>query len=106
MAEIFPYTSNLIHFPSSQSISTENRRTSLPYSANNQPPTNTSLRTKTPHRLAPPNNTTHAMAELLTFPASDAQKLAPYLPPPAPSPPRPGRPFVTLTFATSLDSAL
>lgn len=48
------------------------------------------------------------MAELLTFPASDAQKLAPYLPPlpPPPSPPRPGRPFVTLTFATSLDSAL
>lgn len=48
------------------------------------------------------------MAEVLHFPAKDAAKLEPYLPPrhsTAPSGNRP-RPFVTLTFATSLDSSL
>jgi len=53
------------------------------------------------------------MAEILTFPDGDAQKLAPYLPP-VPEPAAAARtdmggrrrPFVTLTFATSLDSSL
>lgn len=44
------------------------------------------------------------MAEQLTFPAADAQRLTPYLPPQ--DAPTPSRPFVTLTFATSLDSSL
>ncbi|KAM5348097.1 hypothetical protein ACJ41O_007921 [Fusarium nematophilum] len=46
------------------------------------------------------------MSEKLTFPASSAAMLEPRLPPrtvPEDSPPRP---FVTLTFATSLDSSL
>ena len=44
------------------------------------------------------------MTVQLTFPATDAQKLTPYLPPQDTS--IPNRPFVTLTFATSLDSSL
>lgn len=44
------------------------------------------------------------MAEQLTFPAADARKLTPYLPPQDTA--DPSRPFVTLTFATSLDSSL
>ncbi|KAF2967904.1 hypothetical protein GQX73_g5715 [Xylaria multiplex] len=54
------------------------------------------------------------MAEAsLYFPAADRQRLEPHLPPPRPSnttdlspPSFPTLPFVTLTFATSLDSAL
>ena len=51
------------------------------------------------------------MAEQLTFPEVDAQKLTPYLPPNQPPPSAntddaSTRPFVTLTFATSLDSSL
>lgn len=47
------------------------------------------------------------MAEQLTFPSADAQKLSPYLPPqPTPHQDPPSRPFLTLTFATSLDSSL
>ncbi|KAL2114411.1 hypothetical protein VUR80DRAFT_8101 [Thermomyces stellatus] len=46
------------------------------------------------------------MAEQLTFPPEDAKKLAPYLPPPDAPTNAPNRPFVTLTFATSLDSSL
>ena len=46
----------------------------------------------------------------LCFPEQDALKLGPHLPPcqtaRATSGPQDGRPFVTLTFATSLDSAL
>lgn len=44
------------------------------------------------------------MAEQLTFPATDAQKLTPYLP--RPDATAANSPFVTLTFATSLDSSL
>ncbi|OMP88964.1 5-amino-6-(5-phosphoribosylamino)uracil reductase [Diplodia seriata] len=59
---------------------------------------------------APPQK----VRDALHFPASDAAAIEPYLPPtttkpssssPSPSPPL-DRPFVTLTFATSLDSAL
>ncbi|CAM1511434.1 Fc.00g089470.m01.CDS01 [Cosmosporella sp. VM-42] len=52
------------------------------------------------------------MSEQLTFPEDNAALLEPYLPPraaPTPaeaSPPHQTRPFVTLTFATSLDSSL
>ncbi|KAK7927172.1 riboflavin biosynthesis protein Rib7 [Apiospora marii] len=45
----------------------------------------------------------------LTFPEADARKLEPHLPPKAPGPGNidgPLLPFVTLTYATSLDSAL
>ncbi|KAF7542726.1 hypothetical protein G7Z17_g11328 [Cylindrodendrum hubeiense] len=45
------------------------------------------------------------MTELLTFPAASATLLEPRLPQPKPST-SPSRPFVTLTFATSLDSSL
>ncbi|KAK7397589.1 2,5-diamino-6-(ribosylamino)-4(3H)-pyrimidinone 5'-phosphate reductase [Neonectria punicea] len=44
------------------------------------------------------------MTELLTFPAASAMLLEPRLPPLAPT--SLSRPFVTLTFATSLDSSL
>ena len=48
-----------------------------------------------------------AMAEKLTFPAASAALLEAYLPPATPRPRHPSsRPFVTLTFATSLDSSL
>ncbi|ERS97725.1 2,5-diamino-6-(ribosylamino)-pyrimidinone 5'-phosphate reductase [Sporothrix schenckii 1099-18] len=49
------------------------------------------------------------MAELLHFPAEDGAKLESYLPPrqsAVSSPVDRSRPFVTLTFATSLDSSL
>ncbi|SPN97566.1 related to riboflavin biosynthesis protein RIB7 [Cephalotrichum gorgonifer] len=50
------------------------------------------------------------MSEQLTFPEPDARKLTPYLPPPNPAGTQTraqgSRPFVTLTFATSLDSSL
>ena len=53
------------------------------------------------------------MSESLSFPAEHALKLEPHLPPPPPSPLLPhnnnsdnDKPFVTLTFATSLDSSL
>lgn len=51
------------------------------------------------------------MAETLTFPPRQAAKLEPYLPPATQHPEtetteNTKRPFVTLTFATSLDSAL
>lgn len=45
------------------------------------------------------------MTELLSFPADSATLLEPRLPSPEPST-APSRPFVTLTFATSLDSSL
>lgn len=45
------------------------------------------------------------MAEELTFAASSAAMLEPHLPPPTAATP-PSRIFVTLTFATSLDSSL
>ncbi len=48
------------------------------------------------------------MADVLSFPPEDAAKLEPYLPPPSPAEHEVGhqRPFVTVTFATSLDSSL
>ncbi|CAK7233615.1 2,5-diamino-6-(ribosylamino)-4(3H)-pyrimidinone 5'-phosphate reductase [Sporothrix bragantina] len=47
------------------------------------------------------------MAEVLHFPAADAAKLEHYLPPPPSAQSAElARPFVTLTFATSLDSSL
>ncbi|KAF5007268.1 hypothetical protein FDECE_6421 [Fusarium decemcellulare] len=46
------------------------------------------------------------MSELLTFPASSAAVLESRLPPPVLTDASPSRPFVTLTFATSLDSSL
>lgn len=46
------------------------------------------------------------MAEELTFPAPLAISLEPHLPPTNDSQRSPTRPFVTLTFATSLDSSL
>ncbi|KAG6016854.1 hypothetical protein E4U41_004334, partial [Claviceps citrina] len=45
------------------------------------------------------------MAEQLSLPASSAAALEPHLPPPSTAG-SPTRPFVTLTFATSLDAAL
>ncbi|PNY29377.1 5-amino-6-(5-phosphoribosylamino)uracil reductase [Tolypocladium capitatum] len=56
------------------------------------------------HSLAPH----HAcpMAEQLAFPAASAALLEPHLPPDASSAAPRRRPFVTLTFATSLDSTL
>lgn len=64
-----------------------------------------------PQRYAKPGyiiNTFLAMAEILYFPEEDAAKLEPYLPAASLSAePQAGRqPFVTLTFATSLDSSL
>ncbi|KAG6008374.1 hypothetical protein E4U21_004578 [Claviceps maximensis] len=47
-----------------------------------------------------------AEAEKLTFPASSATVLEAHLPPPTTPSSAPTRPFVTLTFATSLDSSL
>jgi 2,5-diamino-6-(ribosylamino)-4(3H)-pyrimidinone 5'-phosphate reductase len=45
--------------------------------------------------------------DALTFPALDAEHILPYLPPtPAPSSSPPPKPFITLTFATSLDTSL
>ncbi|WAO85247.1 2,5-diamino-6-ribosylamino-4(3H)-pyrimidinone 5'-phosphate reductase [Fusarium falciforme] len=46
------------------------------------------------------------MSELLTFPASSAAMLESRLPPSTLAQGTPSRPFVTLTFATSLDSSL
>ncbi|KAH7160796.1 dihydrofolate reductase-like domain-containing protein [Dactylonectria macrodidyma] len=46
------------------------------------------------------------MTELLTFPIASATLLEPRLPPLQPPSTTPSRPFVTLTFATSLDSSL
>ncbi|OAA55347.1 riboflavin biosynthesis protein [Niveomyces insectorum RCEF 264] len=46
------------------------------------------------------------MADTLRFPTADAAALEPYLPPRSSGAPTRGRPFVTLTFATSLDSSL
>lgn len=53
-----------------------------------------------------PKATLFTMSEELTFSLSAAASLSPHLPPPPETQPSPTRPFVTLTFATSLDSSL
>jgi len=52
------------------------------------------------------NSDLMAQRETLSFPASDREWLEPYLPLPTQAEHQQCRPFVTLTFATSLDSAI
>lgn len=74
-------------------------RLRLPFNKKLLPPDTTHTAWPQAYTMAPPR-------EALYFPTSQSQQIDPYMPSPSPQSQSPSKPFVTLTFATSLDSQL